>query len=300
MSLLSGRPRRWWEVVLAGGVLSAVRRTFITRAPPRAPTDPEEEPVLTGKQILVFAASGAIAGQVARTCAAQGATVWVSARRGDAAEKLATTIAEEGGSAHPAVVDATDPDAVAAHVADVVAQAGHIDVVFNGIGARPAALHYPARLADLDLDGFLAPIRLIVGSQFLTSRAAGLVMADQGHGAVVTLSATLSGMTAAHMANLTAACGAIEAMTRSLAGELGPRGVRVNCVRGSAMPETSTIAETGAGQAAITGAPPDFGTPPLGRPITVAETAATAAFLASDLASGTTGQTLTVCAGQFV
>ena len=38
----------------------------------------------------------------------------------------------------------------------------------------------------------------------------------------------------------------------------------------------------------------------LGRPITVAETAATAAFLASDLSSGTTGQVLTVCAGQFV
>lgn len=256
--------------------------------------------MLTGKHILVFAASGAIAEQVARTCAAHDATVWVSARRGDAAEKLAAAIAESGGTAHAAEVDAMDAAAVDAYVADVAARAGRVDAVFNGIGARPVDLHYPARIDDLDLDGFLAPLRMIVGSQFLTSRAAGLIMAEQGHGAVVTLSATLSGMTAAYMANITAAFGAVEAVTRSLAGELGPRGVRVNCVRASAMPETRTIAETGAGQAAITGAAPDFGVPPLGRPITVAETAATVAFLASDLASGTTGQVLTVCAGQFV
>ena len=256
--------------------------------------------LLTDKQILVFAASGAIAGQVARTCAAHGATVWVSARRGDAAEKLAAAIAEDGGTAHPAVVDATDLTALDRYVSDVARRAGRVDAVFNGIGARPADLAYPSRIADLDLDGFLAPLRLIVGSQYLTARAAGLVMAEQGHGSVVTLSATLSGMAATHMAGISAACGAVEAMTRSLAGELGPSGVRVNCVRANAMPETRTIMETGAGQAAITGVPPDFGVPPLGRPITLAETAATAAFLASDLASGTTGQTLTVCAGQFV
>lgn len=256
--------------------------------------------MLADKNVLVFAASGAVAGAVARACAAQGATVWVSARRGDAAEKLAAGIVEAGGRAQAAEVDALDADAVARHVADVAGRAGSVDAVFNGIGRRPVDLHYPARLADLDLDGFLTPLRVVVGSQYLTSRAAGLVMAEQGHGSVVTLSATLSAMTAAHMANLSAACGAVEAMTRSLAGELGPSGVRVNCVRASAMPETSTIQETGAGQAAITGEPPHFGLPPLGRPITLAETAATAAFLASDLSGGTTGQTLTVCAGQFV
>jgi NAD(P)-dependent dehydrogenase (short-subunit alcohol dehydrogenase family) len=256
--------------------------------------------LLTDRNVLVFAASGAVAGQVARTCADQGATVWLSARRGDAAEKLAAAITEAGGRTHAAEVDATDPAAVEDHVAATAAAAGRIDAVFNGIGGRPADLAYPRSLADLDLDGFLTPLRRIVGSQYLTSRAAGLVMARQGHGAVVTLSATLTGMAAAHMANITATCGAVEAMTRSLAGELGPSGVRVNCVRANAMPGTRTIAETGAGQAAITGAPPAFGIPPLGRPVTLAETAATAAFLASDLASGTSGQVLTVCGGQFV
>ena len=114
------------------------------------------------------------------------------------------------------------------------------------------------------------------------------------------LSATLSGGAFAYMTGISAACGAIEAMTRSMAGEFGPSGVRVNCVRGSAMPETRTIQETGAGQAALRGGPMQMAMPPLGRPITVAETANTACFLASDAASGMTGQIVTVCAGQFV
>ncbi|NDJ60854.1 MAG: SDR family oxidoreductase, partial [Chloroflexi bacterium] len=104
----------------------------------------------------------------------------------------------------------------------------------------------------------------------------------------------------AHMAGITAACGAVEALARSLAGEFGPAGVRVNVVRGSGMPETRTIQETTAGQIDISGQPPQMSLPPLGRPITVAETAATAAFLMSDEASGMTGQVVTVCAGSFV
>ena len=125
-------------------------------------------------------------------------------------------------------------------------------------------------------------------------------MARSGGGAVVTLSATLSGMTAPFMAGISAACGAVEAMTRSLAGEFGRAGVRVNCVRGSRMPETRTIQETGAGLIGLTGELPNMALPPLGRPISAEDTAKAAAFLASDHASGLTGQVVTVCGGVFV
>lgn len=111
----------------------------------------------------------------------------------DAAEKLAAAIVESGGRAQAAEVDAEDQAAVDAHVAATAASAGRLDAVFNGIGGRPADLAHPRTLVDLDLDGFLRPIARIVGSQYLTSRAAGLVMARQGHGSVITLSATLSG-----------------------------------------------------------------------------------------------------------
>lgn len=256
--------------------------------------------LLAGRTAAVFAATGAIASEVARTFAREGATVWLSGLDRARLDSTAKEIIAAGGAARVAVVDATRPDEVDTFLDRVRAEAGALDVVFNGIGGRPAELGYPATLADQTLESFLLPINRIAGSQYVTARAAGLRMAEQGSGAIVLLSATLSGMAVAHMEGISATCGAVEVLTKSLAGELGGSGVRVNCVRGSAMPETRTIAETGAGQARITGRPPEFAVPPLGRPITVAETAATAAFLASDRASGLTGQVVTVCAGQFV
>lgn len=122
-------------------------------------------------------------------------------------------------------------------------------------------------------------------------------MVRQGNGSIVTLSASLTDGNFGYMAGITAACGAIEAMTRSLAGEFGPAHVRVNCVRATAMPETRTIRETTAGVARIVGIPVEAATPAFGpqrRPLTVRETATAAAFLASDAASGITGQIVNV------
>jgi 3-oxoacyl-[acyl-carrier protein] reductase len=256
--------------------------------------------MLADKHVLVFAASGAIAGQ--------GGPDLRRARRHGLGIRASTGRGREARRGHhrnrrPRArrkVDATDAGAVGRHDTEVAGRTGRIDAVFNRIDARPADLHHPARIADLDIEGLLAPLRLIVGSQYVTrprrrprdGRAGARlrrhapgdpvrdgrrphvqhhrrVRGDRGHDAV-------------------------------LAGELGPSGVRVNCVRGSAMPETRTIRETFAGQTAIAGRPPEIAVPPLRRPITVAETAATVAFLASDLSSGTTGQTLTVCAGALI
>lgn len=248
---------------------------------------------------LIFAATGAISQGVARALAALGTSLSLAGR--DArVDAIADDLRDEYGvpvwSDH---VDALDEQAVADFV-NAAALRQKIDVVFNGIGGPPAELRYPKLTVESSLDDFLLPIRRIVGSQFITSREGARVMADNGGGAVVTLSATLSGMTTKNMAGITSACGAIEAMTRALAGDFGARGVRVNCVRGSAMPETRTIQHTFAGQTAILGEPMSMAPPPLGRPILVSETAATAAWLASQAASGITGQVVTVCAGQFV
>ncbi|MEM9068057.1 MAG: SDR family oxidoreductase [Myxococcota bacterium] len=250
--------------------------------------------ILEGKRAVIFAASGAIASGVARAYARHGATVYVSAKR--PVDDLVDELRELGASAFGAVVDATDETAVRNYLT-AIAKEGRIDTVFNGIGGRPQTLGYPARSLETSLDAFDLPFSQIVRSQFLTSREA--IRCMENGGSVVLLSATLSAMAASQMANLSSACGAIEALGRSLAGEFGPNGVRVNCVRGSAMPETRTIQETGAGQAALNDTPPTFGVPPLGRPISVEDTARAAVFLASDLASGVTAQTLTVCAGQF-
>lgn len=254
--------------------------------------------LLNDKTIVVFAATGAIGSAVAKTAATEGATVFASGHR---AATVAELQRELGDTTTCSVVDATRPESVQTHLDEVVAAAGTIDGVFNGIGGRPHLLGYPEPIDSMSLSQFMIPLERILGSTFVTSGEAALRMrANPDGGSIVTLSATLSAMAAPRMANLSATCAAIEGLTRSLAGEFGADGVRVNCVRGSAMPETRTIQETMAEQASYSDTDDAPGAPPLGRPITVQETANTAVFLLSDRSSGTTGQVLTVCAGQFV
>jgi 3-oxoacyl-[acyl-carrier protein] reductase len=263
--------------------------------------------ILSSKNILVFAATGAIGSGVARKFAKEGAHVWISGRNQNALDKLVSQIESEGGTATAEVVDATDSKAVIDYVDRVAKEVGSIDAVFNAIGGRPVDLGYPESSITQDFDRFMKPLQVILGSTFLTARAAGKRMVQQGNGSILTLSATLTGSTFGNMAGISAACGAIEAMTRSLAGEFGSSGVRVNCLRASAMPETRTIQETGAGLRRIKGETQPVESvesspkmPPLGRFITVEDTAATATFLVSDQSSGMTGQVVTVCAGAFV
>lgn len=256
--------------------------------------------LLQNKHAAIFAATGAIAQGVAREMAKQGAIVHLSGHRMQELEGFASSLSKEGYHATASEVDATDQEVVRKFTEKIVRKNGKLDIVFNGIGGSPKSLGYPAKSDETSLQDFLLPLNKIVGSQFLTSREAARVMKSQKSGSILTLSATLSGGAFRYMAGIAAACGAIEVMTNALADEFGQYGVRVNCVRGSAMPETRTIQETGAGQAALrAGESADFGAPPLGRPISVEETAKAAVFLASDLASGMTAQMVTVCAGQF-
>lgn len=248
--------------------------------------------LLTSQNAVIFAASGAIASQVARRLAAEGATVWLSARRAGPVKQLADEIAESGGQAHAQELDARDPDAVEAYLS-TIASATQVDIVFNGIGGAPAELGYPASSLDQDLDTFLLPMRTIVGSQFLTAREAARHMTGRGTGSIITLAAALSTLKIPHMAGISAACGAIEAMTRSMAAEFGSTGIRINCVRGSAMPQTRTIRDSRAGHLRL-GANPTPAPNTLGRPLSVSDTAGAVVFLASSLSAGVSGQVVTL------
>lgn len=252
---------------------------------------------LTDKNVLVFAATGSIGSVTARHLAAEGAHVWASGRDAAALEVLAEEITAAGGRVSTAVVDATDESAVDRHV-DEVAAAGGVDGVFNAIGSTPAQLGFPAVSTGLDLATFWRPLHLVLGSTFLTARSAARHMTARG-GSIVTLSASTAGSPVPWMAAQTATCGAIEAMTRSLSAEFAPAGVRVNCVRGDAMPDTRTIPLTVAASAAIAGVPPEvfarqLPAPPLGRPVRALDTARTVGFLLSDAASATSAQVINV------
>lgn len=257
--------------------------------------------LLKQKTAAVFAATGAIGSAVARRLEADGATVHISGRDPEQLQKLGEEI---GASWH--LVDATaeaDVEAYFKHLAD---NNQTPDIVFNGIGLRAAAGGYARPASTLTRETFLLPIETIVWSQFLTARTAATELkAKNRGGAIVLLSASLSGLFVPFMSGITAACGAVEALTRSLAAEYGRAGLRINCVRAGGMPETRTIRETTERMAELTGASPgDAGRPTstnvLGRPLRPEETAQTVAFVASDRASGIAGQVINVCAGTLV
>jgi 3-oxoacyl-[acyl-carrier protein] reductase len=244
--------------------------------------------LLEGRNALVFGASGAIASTVSRRFAAEGATVFASARDDTAVKELVEDIIAGGGAAQGDHVDSTDPDEIDAYVERIVRAHGAVDIVFNGTGARPRDLAYPAFSTEQPFEDFLAPMRIMVGSQFLTARAAARSMKDAGAGTVVLLSTGLAVSLSPLVAGVAAASAAVEALTRSLAGELGAAGIRVNCVRASGMPETRTIQDTLAGFARL-GYQATFPVRPLG-PLTVAETAEAIVPLASERTSGMSGQ----------
>lgn len=178
------------------------------------------------KNVLVFAATGAIGSAAARQLAAAGATVWLSARDHTALEALAKTIHNDGGQANVDVVDATDETQVARYV-DRVAEHGPIGAVFNPIGLHVTEGGWARPSSTVTQDLFQRPIDVIVWSQFLTARTAATHMSSTG-GSVILLSASVSTYPTPCMATIAAASGAVEALARNLAAEYRPSGIRVN------------------------------------------------------------------------
>ena len=193
--------------------------------------------LLDGKTAIVHGAGGAIGAAVAQEFAREGARVFLAGRRMAPLEAVVAMITGAGGQAEAAEVDALDERAVDRHAAEVVESAGAVDVVLNAVGFGPKRVQSPL-LVDLSLEDFTAPIVRWTSTQFLTARAAARHMTARGSGVVLMLSASPARMAVGRTAGFGVACAAIEGLTRSLAAELGPSGVRVVCLRPHRIAET--------------------------------------------------------------
>jgi 3-oxoacyl-[acyl-carrier protein] reductase len=252
--------------------------------------------LLKDKVAVIYGAGGAIGSAVARTFAREGARVFLSGLNLVPVEAVAKDIIAAGGEAEATRVDALDEDAVEQNAGSVAKKTGRIDVVLNAIGFR-AVQGVP--LIDLSREDFTSPIATWTTTQFLTARAAARYMVQKRSGVILTLSASPARLAIASTGGFGVACAAIEGLSRTLAAELSPHGVRVVCLRPHRIGDTL-------------GPEPDF---PMGqdefrnllesmtllkRLPTLDDVANTAAFLASDKAAAMSGAVANLTCGMSV
>ena len=261
--------------------------------------------LLENKNAVIYGAGGAIGAAVAGSFAREGARVFLTGRTLASVEAVAKDISAAGGVAEAAQVDASDKAAVEDHIAAVADKAGKIDISFNAIGIPQTGVQ-GIPLVELSPDGFTDPVTIYTKANFVTAAAAARRMAEQKSGVILTLTAPPSRLAAPLIGGMGAVWSAIEALTRGLAAELGPHGVRVVCLRPDAMPETDTITEVyglhakgmGISRQEFQGIMESM---TVRRQLpTLAEVADVAAFIASDRASAMTGTVANLSGGTIV
>jgi NAD(P)-dependent dehydrogenase (short-subunit alcohol dehydrogenase family) len=239
---------------------------------------------------FVTGAGAGIGRASALAFAALGAAVAVTDIDEAAAAAVAEEIRRAGGAAFAWTLDVADEAAVDAAVGAALARFGRIDVLVNnaGIGARVATVDMPSerwrRVLDVGLTG-----------AFHCARAVGRHMVAQRRGAVVNV-ASIMGLTGGGLypnPAYHAVKGALVNLTRALALEWAPFGVRVNAVAPAFV--RTRLVEPLMADPAMAKALLDA--TPLGRLIEPEEVADAVVFLASDAAAMITGHTLPVDGG---
>ncbi|MBN9099858.1 MULTISPECIES: SDR family oxidoreductase [unclassified Pseudonocardia] len=241
---------------------------------------------LAGRVALVTGGGTGMGAAIAAGYAALGADVAVLSRNVEHLRAVADPIVAAGGRALAVQADVRDPDAVAAAVAATVAEFGRIDVLVNS-----AAGNFRCAAADLSPNAWRTVVDIDLNGTFFCSQAAAAAM--RGGGAILNVTGDFVDTHGDRMAHAAAAKAGIANLTRTLAKEWGPAGIRVNALAPGpfetdggtqALGRREAFAEIGAAL-------------PLGRVGRMDEIVAAAVFLVSDAATFVTGATLTVDGG---
>ncbi len=242
---------------------------------------------LKGKSALVTGSSRGIGRAAALRLAAEGAAVGVHyVRQADAAEKVRDEIIAAGGDAAIFNADISKAPAVDELLENFIEKFGRIDILVNNAGVTA-----DCPLAGMQDDDWKKVIDTNLSGTFYMCRAAARFMMGKRYGRIVNVSSFISSIGGRGQANYAASKAGIEAVTRTLAIELGSRGVTVNSVCPGAV-ETDmsrdTIEKARDKIIAATA---------LKRLAAPEEIAALIAFLASDDASYITGESIRITGG---
>lgn len=248
--------------------------------------------VLAGKVAFVTGGGSGICKGIARAYMAHGASVAIVGRKADRLEAAARELSEETGRACLATpADVRDPKRVEEALDATLERFGRIDIVVNGAAGNflcPASqLSYNAMRTVVEIDA--------LGTWHVCRAAFERGLRDHG-GSIINISATLHYAATPLQAHASAAKAAVDSMTKSLALEWGPMGIRVNAIAPGPIDDTEGMARL---------APPDMkqklaDAVPLKRFGTIEDVANVAVFLATDAASFVHGAIIVVDGGAWL
>ncbi|WP_210250441.1 SDR family NAD(P)-dependent oxidoreductase [Arthrobacter yangruifuii] len=251
------------------------------------------EPMLNGRNAVIYGGGGSIGGAVASAFAREGARVFLAGRTPGPLEAVAERIRHHGGTVETALVDATNERAVNEHADDVVAAAGSLDISMNVIQHGDVQ---GMPMAEMSVADYLRPVATAVETFFLTSQAAARHMMRQRSGVILVFGGSGNPVPGLFLGGLQTAFEAMESMRRQLSSELGSYGIRVLTLRSGGIPETLPQNMEGAGEIADAMTRSTM----LGRAATLDDVGNVAAFAASDRAASMTAATLNLSAGALV
>ncbi|WP_042378045.1 SDR family NAD(P)-dependent oxidoreductase [Streptacidiphilus melanogenes] len=177
---------------------------------------------------LVTGSSRGIGAAIAELFAAEGARVVVHGRDVEALESVRAKIAATGADVLAVPAELTGFEQIEALRGRVEAEFGPVEVLVANAGGNPVR---PGPIEEISEEGWRATVDTNLTSTFLTVKSFLPGMKERGHGSIVTLSSAAARRPTQHTpAAYAAAKAGVELLTKELAVQAGPQGVRVNCI----------------------------------------------------------------------